>query len=120
MIAYPDELPSAGLNGVSGGPLTAAVEFENDVGPNNSRERVGLTMDKFRVELPPLTQAQYETFQLFYHTILYDGILPFTFTDPMTKETKVFKFSGGYTENRATPDYLKVSFELILIHSAAK
>jgi hypothetical protein len=119
MVDWPTSLPQTGLNGASGGPQQNSVSFEPDIGPSIDRRRSSFAGRKIKVELPPITNAQYAIFVSFFEDDLYDGLLPFNFNDPMTQTTKSFKFvktEPAYSEQRLTGDMMKISFELFRLN----
>lgn len=115
-VAYPSELPSAGLAGAGGGPNTTTISDEKELGEPEIRQRQGLVNQVVNVELPPLSQTEYEAFLSFFENDLYGGILPFTFNDPITKGDHTYKFvkaTPSFTEERVNYYWIRVTFQLI-------
>lgn len=115
-VAYPSTLPTAGLNGASGGPVLTTISDEKELGQPEIRQRSRMANQIVSVEYPPIDQTTYEAFLAWFQDDLYDGILPFDFNDPMTKDTHTYKFvksTPAFVETRMTPNFIKISFQLI-------
>jgi len=121
-VAYPASLPTAGLNGASGGPVLTTISDEREFGIPEIRQRQSMTNQVISVEYPPINQTTYEAFLTWFQDDLYDGILPFTFNDPITKDNHVYKFvksNPAFVETRMSPGWLKLSFQLIRLKFVA-
>jgi hypothetical protein len=77
-------------------PQDNVIRTTMDAGPKKVRRRYTAGTKTFSGK-QILNAEMFETFKVFYHTVLADGVLRFNFTDPMTLETAEFRFSAPYT-----------------------
>lgn len=71
---------------------TTALRTDMDVGPAKVRSRFTDAVDIYLSSIL-LDYADYETLKDFFKTTLNNGVLPFTFTDPLTGVTGNFRFT---------------------------
>jgi hypothetical protein len=115
-VSYPSALPQAGLNGASGGPILTIISDEKELGQPEIRQRSNMVSQVISVEFPPIDQANYDIFINWFENDLFDGILPFDFNDPMSKDIHTYKFvksTPAFVETRISPNFIKISFQLI-------
>jgi len=95
-ITWPETLPDRLLaQGFSKQPQNNVLRTAMDAGPNKARRRYtarAVTVSGRQV----FDKAQLEHFEQFYHLVLADGVLRFTFADPLTLEKAQFRFTGDY------------------------
>jgi hypothetical protein len=117
---WPSTLPQAGRANVSGGIQRNVVSFQPDIGPSIDRRRASSAGRIRDVELFNVTKLQYETFLSFFEVDLYDGILPFTWIDPITELTSKVKFVQNdpvFRETKLMPDQYEIAFQLFVMRS---
>lgn len=68
------------------------VRTDMDVGPAKVRSRFTHGVDQYTTSIL-LTLSQWTTLRDFFKVTLANGSLPFTFTDPMTSTTEIFRFA---------------------------
>jgi hypothetical protein len=82
-----------------------------DAGPQKVRRRYTATTKTFTGKML-LTPYQRDALEYFYHQILGDGVLRFTFKNPHTLAVQEFRFTEDYTEPSADGLYeVSVSLE---------
>lgn len=116
--AWPGTLPQEGEGGVSGSPQSNVVSFQPDVGPSIDRRRASITSRTRDVKLPMMTATQLATFKTFFHDTLFDGVLPFTWVDPITSAAARMKFVQSkepYRETRIMPTLYSVEFQVMIL-----
>jgi hypothetical protein len=100
-ISWPEELPATLLlEGLSAKQESNVIRTQMDAGPRKTRRRYTAHVKTFTGKLL-LTSAQRLILEQFYRAALADGALRFNFTDPLTLETREFRFADGYTETAA-------------------
>ena len=117
---WPTSLPQSGFNGVEGSPQNNVVEFKPDVGPPIDRRRSSRINTSYPVTIGPLTLDQFKTFKEFFHNVLYDGTLAFTWVDPATSEAstvKIVQAEPPYKSKRVQTDNWEVSFSMMTLRS---
>jgi len=67
-----------------------------DAGPKKARRRYTGKTTQYAGRFV-MTADAYETFKVFYHTMLADGVLRFNFTDPVSLDMAEFRFVEAYT-----------------------
>lgn len=116
--AWPSTLPQEGALGGSGAPQANVVSFQPDVGPSIDRRRASVTSRTRDVTLPMVTATQLATFKTFFHDTLFDGVLPFTWVDPMTSAASRLKFVQSkepYKETRILPGQYSIEFQVMTL-----
>ena len=73
-------------------PGNTRVASENDIGPAKIRSRFTDGVDKYQCQIT-LDFDDMSTFKTFYKTTLGNGSLPFTFNDPFTQTSAIFRFT---------------------------
>jgi hypothetical protein len=95
-IYWPDYLPSALLeDGFGKQPQSNVIRTAMDAGPKKARRRYTATAVKYSGK-QVFDAAELMVFEQFYHTVLADGVLRFSFADPVTGETAEFRFAEDY------------------------
>ena len=96
LIFWPEGLPDDLLmEGLSIEPQNNVIRTAMDAGPQKARRRYSARAIRFsgvqRYDL-----AEMMVFEMFFHTVLADGVLRFNFTDPVTQESGEFRFAENY------------------------
>jgi hypothetical protein len=89
--AWPASLPQNQFTGLSEQRGSAMLRTAMETGPAKSRPRFSKASRNFKIPLT-LTGAQRVTFDSFFRMTLYEGSIPFLWTDPVTDSTLVFRF----------------------------
>lgn len=72
---------------------STTVRSSVDVGPAKVRSRFTNGVDTYSCSIF-MDIDQYSTFENFYKTLLANGSQPFTFANPLTQTTDVFRFAS--------------------------
>jgi hypothetical protein len=93
-VSWPASLPQCPiLDAFEEQPQPSDVSFSPEAGPSKIRRRA--TAKAWICALIfKMTNAQVNTFNLFYETTLEDGALPFTWEHPVTKVTYIWLFKS--------------------------
>ena len=86
------------LNGLSAKSNTSVVRTKMDAGPDKIRRRYTASTKTFKGKMM-LDASQRLELEIFYKTVLADGVFRFNFLDPQTLEIAEFRFTENYTEN---------------------
>ena len=108
---WPDTLPNGLLvDGLSIEPQNNVIRTSMDAGPQKARRRYTARTIRFSGE-QRFDKAEFAVFEMFYHTVLADGVLRFYFTDPVSGETAEFRFCEHY-KAAMIDDFYEVSMVL--------
>jgi len=96
-FSWPNILPSGMLEeGFIKEPQDNVIRTNMDAGPQKARRRY--TARTFKYTGKQIFDAEeLAVFEWFFRTELADGVLRFTFSDPVTMETAEFRFTDRYT-----------------------
>lgn len=118
MATWPASLPQIPVPGMGIAPQRNKVSFEPEIGDSIDRRRGTAASKIYQIALPPISKAQFIVFTEFFEEDLYDGVLPFDWSDPLTGELHSWKFTGDdppYTAEAmmgGDEGLIKVSFRL--------
>jgi len=118
MPAWPASLPQIPVPGMSIAPQRNKIAFEPEIGDSIDRRRGTAASKVYQIALPPMTKEQYATFEEFFEDDLYDGVLSFTWDDPVSGVEYSWKFTNDdppYTAEvlmGGDEGIIKVSFRL--------
>jgi hypothetical protein len=100
-ITWPDLLPTGLLaDGFTKQPQSKVIRTNMDAGPKKARRRY--TARTVRYTGQQIFDAlELNVFEQFYHNVLADGVLRFSFADPITDEIAEFRFTEEYTVTNA-------------------
>jgi hypothetical protein len=109
---WPEDIPQSVLSdGFSEEPERNVVTFAPEAGPPKERRRTSISTDL--VSYPALlTFDQWQTLKAWWRDDLMDGVLPFTRTDPLTAETKTFKFIDPPRPTSVMGMYVRIDVRL--------
>jgi hypothetical protein len=111
LVNWPEDLPvTLRISGLSARPSSNVVRTAMDAGPKKARRRYTAGSTAYSGTMI-LDAAQTETFRRFYRDALADGVLRFSFTDPVSLETAGFRFTDAYTCT-AADGFFEVSVSL--------
>lgn len=120
--AWPAILPQAPLlQGLSGGPQDVRASFQPEIGPPIERPRTTAEIEIWNMPLPPMTGAQYATFEAFWRDTLAMGTLPFVWKHPVTGAVGRWKIMAGqpaYAVDVLAPDLISVRFQAMRLPGA--
>ena len=94
MPTWPASLPQIPAPGMSVAPQRNKISFEPEIGDSIDRRRGTAASKAYQISLPPMTKAQFAIFEAFFEDDLYDGVLPFTWNDPISGASHSWKFTG--------------------------
>ena len=90
--AWPSSLPQfVQESGYSESLPKVLIESQNEAGPPRLRRRFTSNWREIQAAIF-CTEAQRLIFENFHHTTLADGVLPFTWVNPLTQAPKTFRF----------------------------
>lgn len=93
MAVWPVTLPQHPESGMSISPQRNKISFQPELGDSIDRRRGTAASKIYSINLPPLTKAQFAIFEEFFEDDLMDGVLPFTWLDPLTGVSHSWKFT---------------------------
>jgi len=110
-ITWPQGLPvTLVLEGLTKQPRSNVIRTAMDAGPGKARRRYTAKTTRYSGRMI-LSPGQLETFEVFYSGILADGVLRFSFTDPVSLDAAEFRFAADYTV-AAVDGLFEVAMEL--------
>ncbi|WP_336802480.1 hypothetical protein [Kaistia sp. MMO-174] len=95
-------------------PQSNRITFEPEIGPTIDRRRGTAAGTMLNIQFTGITDDERETFEDWYRSTLYDGVLPFVWVDPIRGTSASFRFTKDTYELRPHPgaEYHDLSFQL--------